>query len=240
MKEPVEIVSKRIIEKAVDRYKKIAVACSFGKDSMVVVKLARDVDPNIKIFSIMTVYKPPETFRLLKSANKKMNLDVTVYMVADEIPKILDGIDVKLLQAREFSLKKSAIQLKTGKPFHLTNPDECCRLLKVEPTKIAVKNLDAWISGLRKSEGRTRVNFREFERRGGLVKVNPILEWTEVDVWRFTAVNRLPVNSLYGKGYRSLGCIICSNIGGRFERSGRWKGTKKVGGECGIHTKCLK
>lgn len=240
MNEPVEIISKRIIEKAVDKYKKMAIGCSFGKDSMVVVKLARDVDPNIKIFSVMTRFKPIETFKFLISANKKMGLDATVYMVANEKPKILDGIDVRLLPTEKFIIEKNKIESQTGKPLYLTDPDECCRFLKVEPTKIAVKDLDAWISGLRKSEGRTRVNFRQFEKKGGLVKINPILEWSEADIWRFTAVNRLPVNPLYGKGYRSLGCITCSNIGGRYERSGRWKGTKKVGGECGIHTQCLK
>jgi len=91
--------AKKLIEDAIRSYPRIAVACSFGKDSMVTIHLAREVDPNIKIFSIMTQYKPKETFDYLKKMNKKMNLGTTVYMVADSIPEALrDGsLEVILL-----------------------------------------------------------------------------------------------------------------------------------------------
>ncbi|KKK59344.1 hypothetical protein LCGC14_3035340, partial [marine sediment metagenome] len=74
--------AKNLIEDAVRNHQRIAVACSFGKDSMVTIHLAREVDPNIKIFSIMTPYKPGETLDYLKKMNKRMNLGATVYIVA--------------------------------------------------------------------------------------------------------------------------------------------------------------
>jgi len=80
-----------------------------------------------------------------------------------------------------------------------------------------------------------------YERDAGLVKLNPILIWHEREVWQYLALYRVPVNPLYAQGYRSLGCAPCSKIAnGPNERAGRWIGTSKCGGECGIHTRPLK
>ncbi len=234
--------AKNLIEDAVRNYPRIAVACSFGKDSMVTVHLAREVDPHIKIFSIMTRYKPGETLDYLKKMNKKMNLGTTVYMVADSVPEALqDGsLEVILLPTEEFNLKASQVKSQAGKELYEVDPDECCRLLKVEPTKVAVSDLDAWITGLRSTEGRTRIDYREVEEKGGLIKINPILTFTEAEIWKYMATRGIEAHPWYGRGYRSLGCAPCSNPRGEFERDGRWQGTSKCGGECGIHTQRLK
>lgn len=234
--------AKKLIEQAVRKYPRIAVACSFGKDSMVIVHLAREVDPNIRIFSIMTQYEMRETFDYLRLMNRKMNLGTAIYMVADSIPEGLqdNSLEVILLPAEEFYLKRSQSETETGSKIYETNPDECCRLLKVEPTKVAVRDLDAWITGLRNTEGITRVDFEEIEDKGGLIKVNPILTFTEAEVWRYIATRGIEPHPWYGIGYRSLGCAPCSHPGGESERDGRWKDTSKRGGECGIHTQRLK
>ncbi len=236
--------AKSLVKDAVSKYKRIAVACSFGKDSMVAVHLSRSVEPKIPIFSVMTVYKPQETLEYLVEMNREINLDATVYMVADEIPKIFknNNINTVLLQTQDFQRYSSEIKKRTGKDIYETEPDECCRLLKVEPTSEAVKDLDAWITGLRKTEGQIREDYQEVEAKGGLVKINPILQFTELDIWRYLAMNSIKVNPLYKKGYRSLGCEPCSIIVSdkEPERAGRWQGTSKCGGECGIHTRILK
>ncbi len=234
--------AKKLVEEAIRNYPRVAVACSFGKDSMVTVHLAREVDPDIKIFSVMTPYKPRETFDYLRLMNKKMNLRTTVYMVADSVPEALrdDSLEVRLLPAEEFHQKASQIKTQTGKEIYAINPDECCQLLKVEPTRVAVSNLDAWITGLRCTEGRTRVDYQEVEEKGGLIKVNPILTFTEVDIWKYRATRGIEPHPWYGNDYRSIGCAPCSNPGGELERDGRWKNTSKCGGECGIHTQRLK
>jgi phosphoadenosine phosphosulfate reductase len=102
--------------------------------------------------------------------------------------------------------------------------------------------VNCWVTGLRCTEGRTRTDFREIEQRDpGLVKLNPILLWHEREIWQYLAIHRVPVNPLYAKGYRSLGCSPCTRIAnGANERAGRWVGTSKCGGECGIHTRPLK
>jgi phosphoadenosine phosphosulfate reductase len=204
--------SKAVINECLNRYEKVAVACSFGKDSMVVLHLALQLKPDIPVFTIMTPYKPQETFEYKDKIIKEWNLNITEYRSDKDVP---DGL-------------------------WKTLPDECCRILKVEPTREAVKDLDAWITGLRATEGRTRTEYQEWELKGDLMKVNPILYWTEADTWRYMAVYKIPVHPWYAEGYRSIGCAPCSHPGGDGERDGRWKGTKKCGGECGIHTNKLK
>lgn len=231
-----------LIEDAVKNYPRLAIACSFGKDSMTTVHIAREVNPKIKVFSVMTQFKPRETFDYLKKMNKKMNLGVTVYLVANRLPDVLqdDSVEVRLLPPEEFNRKALGVETRTGQKIYEIDPDECCRLLKVEPTKVAVSRLDAWITGLRNTEGRTRIDYQEVEEKGGLIKINPILTFTEAEIWRYVATRGIEPHPWYGKGYRSIGCAPCSNPGGELERDGRWKDTSKCGGECGIHTQRLK
>ena len=239
-----------LIKRSIKQYPKIAVACSFGKDSMVVVHLARRVDPNIPIFSIMTLYKPQETFEHLVRMKREMDLALTVYMVADNIPKSLKdaNLEVRLLSSKEFHETAARVKKETGKEIYEVEPDECCRLLKVEPTKVAVRDLDAWICGLRETEGRTRADYQEVEVRGNLVKINPILKFTEKEVSQYLQDNGIPLHPWYttkfpdGRSYRSLGCATCTTpiYPYQSERDGRWKDTSKCGGECGIHTQTLK
>jgi phosphoadenosine phosphosulfate reductase len=120
---------------------------------------------------------------------------------------------------------------------------KCCGEAKVEKTKEALRKYDAWISGVRRTEGITRSDFQPNEEKNGLVKINPILDFTELDIWRYLAVNRIPVNPKYSEGYRSLGCSLCSapeEDEKETERAGRWKGTENACGECGIHTHALR
>ncbi|MEE8418528.1 MAG: phosphoadenosine phosphosulfate reductase family protein [Dehalococcoidales bacterium] len=234
--------AKEIVAEAIEKYPRIGVACSFGKDSMVTVDIAREVDPKIPIFAVMTQFKPPETFVYLKKMNEKMNLGIKVFMVADSVPEILrdDNIEVVLLPAAEFEDAATRIQAASGKAIYKTEPDECCRMLKVDPTKVAVADLDAWITGLRNTEGRTRVDYQEVEDKGGLMKINPILTFTETDIWKYMATRNIEAHPWYKMDYRSLGCAPCSQPGGELERDGRWQDTSKCGGECGIHTQNLR
>jgi len=193
----------------------LVIANSLGKDSVVVWHLAKQVNQKIRGFIVTTIYKP-------KATKEFMQREVTKY------PEL-----------QVFESKNPV----TG--LYRTDPDRCCQLLKVEPTHRAIEemNVTCWVTGLRCTEGRTRVAFEEIEERDvGLIKLNPILLWTEREVWQYIALNKIDVNPLYGEGYRSLGCAPCSNIAtsGEGERDGRWQDTSKCGGECGIHTKPLK
>lgn len=127
--------------------------------------------------------------------------------------------------------------------FSQREGEKCCGKPKVEKTREALAGYDAWISGVRRTEGITRANFEPVEEKNGLTKINPILDFTELDIWRYIALNQLPINPMYQEGYRSLGCKLCSfpeENELETERAGRWKGTADACGECGIHTQPLR
>jgi phosphoadenosine phosphosulfate reductase len=201
----------RIISYTLTNYEKVALACSFGKDSMTVLHLTRQIDSDIKTFCITTPFKPPQIDAFRKRMVKEWDLNLEVLLQSDDIG------------AGNNELWK-------------TDPDKCCNYFKVGPTRQAVSTLNAWICGLRWDEGPSRTNYRYFETRNGLTKVNPILDFTEDDIWLYHTINSIPSNPLYEEGYRSLGCLPCSAPFGDSERAGRWAGTSKQGGECGIHT----
>ncbi len=209
--------SLRLISDALDRYKDIACFSSFGKDSVVTMDLCRRVNPNMQIICILTPYKFLLTRQYKDYLTRKWGLNIKTY-------------------------DRSLITHSNGKKnLYEVSPEECCNYYKVEPTKQAIKEfqLEAWISGLRGTEGHTRKFLDEIEVRDGLVKINPILKWTEADVWLYHSANNIAPNPLYMQGYRSLGCEPCSKPYTTEERSGRWVGTSKAAGECGIHTQSL-
>ena len=141
-------------------------------------------------------------------------------------------------------MRQPAHDVEIPERLYETDPDSCCDLLKVEPVKRAVEEMHVkcWVTGLRCTEGRTRTDYKEVEERDeGLIKLNPILIWKEREVWQYLALYQVLVNPLYAEGYRSLGCAPCTKITNEDnERAGRWIGTSKCGGECGIHTRPLK
>jgi phosphoadenosine phosphosulfate reductase len=194
---------------------RLVVANSLGKDSVAVWHLAKRVAPNIRGFIVTTRFKPAETVEFMKQEIARYP-ELQVFRSDAPIPDEL----------------------------YRTDPDRCCEILKVEPTRRAIEemNVAGWVTGLRCTEGRTRTDFREVEERDkDLIKLNPILLWHEREVWQYLALHHVPVNPLYAEGYRSLGCEPCTRIAtGQDERAGRWIGTSKCGGECGIHTRPLK
>lgn len=207
--------SLTLIERAYNEFgASLVVANSLGKDSCVIWHLAKRVNPKIRGFIVTTRYKPAETKKFM----------------AEEV-------------ARYPELQVFSNDVEIPDELYATDPDKCCEILKVQPVRQAVKEMGVkcWVTGLRCTEGRTRTDYKEIQELDkGLLKLNPILIWYEREVWQYLALNNVHTNPLYGKGYRSLGCAPCTKIAqGADERAGRWIGTSKCGGECGIHTKPL-
>ncbi|GAA4242127.1 phosphoadenylyl-sulfate reductase [Actinomadura meridiana] len=117
------------------------------------------------------------------------------------------------------------------------NPDLCCHLRKVEPLGRALEGYMAWFSGIRRDETASRRDRRvvEWDRKRGMVKVNPILDWTQEEMDNYIEDNGVLVNPLHYDGYPSIGCAPCTRpvAPGEDPRSGRWAGLGKT--ECGIH-----
>ena len=203
--------AKKLIKEYLEKYpEKSVVSCSFGKDSMTLFHLAKQIKKDIPVVSVMTPFKFAATFRYKDKMTRKYKMNLTT------------GIKNE----------------KTDMPdWWKTNPTDCCNYYKVETLREGLEKYDCWFSGLRKDErqGKGKL-YVENPDRYGKIKVNPIWDFTELDIWRYLALHRIPVNSLYGKGYRSLGCMPCSSKekkGNEAEREGRWRGQEKKG--CGIH-----
>lgn len=208
--------SLALIEEAYKKYGDgLVVANSLGKDSVCVWDLAKKVSPKIRGFIVTTRFKPKETIKFME----------------EEV-------------ARYPELRVFRNDEEVADKLYETAPDKCCDILKVIPTRWAVEEMEVgcWVTGLRCTEGRTRTDFEEVEERDkGLVKLNPILIWKEREIWQYLALNEVKINPLYSQGYRSLGCEPCTKITtDDDERAGRWIGTSKCGGECGIHTRPLR
>jgi phosphoadenosine phosphosulfate reductase len=123
------------------------------------------------------------------------------------------------------------------------DPDLCCTVRKVVPLQDKLRDLDCWITGLRRKQSDSRadigiIELYTLDQKTGsdIVKLNPMAEWSRDDIWQYIKQHKIPYNPLHDQGYRSIGCMTCTRKtgDGEGERAGRWTGFNKV--ECGIHT----
>jgi phosphoadenosine phosphosulfate reductase len=121
--------------------------------------------------------------------------------------------------------------------LYATKPDQCCFDRKLVPLRRAVVGYEAWISAIRRDQTthRSSAGVVEWDKKFGLVKVNPLAAWTKKDVWKFITDFEIPYNPLHDRGYPSIGCWPCTRVvaEGDDDRAGRWAGTQKK--ECGLH-----
>ena len=215
-------LSRLVIKYAVEKYPRVFAACSFGKDSRVIVDLVKQAKPDLQFIGIDTGYEFPETMTF-----------------AD---KLVKETGMNFFWARASEEAKKKIDQEYGDSFIKNDQYKCCEM-KIPAIESHMKNYDAWITGLRRDETETRKNIKLVEV-GKIVKVNPIAFWTKDDVWQYIKENKLSYHPLYDAGYASLGCKPCTTEGkvrsgggrqGQFERAGRFSGTNHAGQECGLH-----
>ncbi len=213
----------KFIEDQAKKYDKIATVNSFGKDSIVMQHLVMKVIPDVLTLWIKPPFLPQSTIEYAEWFIDKYNINVKV-LTSDHDEAWIESVVIK-------------------PEMWLKNPELCCQVFKVKPAIEGVKdfNLDAWISGMRKTESEKRGMYTYEWPQGSFMKLHPILDFTEADIWRYIACYELKPHPWYAKGYRSLGCEPCSfpNTGDT-ERGGRWKNTLMEGGDCGIHCTPMK
>jgi phosphoadenosine phosphosulfate reductase len=184
----------------------LVLAASF--QDCVLIDLAVQVAPEIEVVFLDTQYHFAETLWYVDEVRRRYDLNVRV--MEPEVP-----------------------------PDNLwqSDPDACCAIRKVEPLARALEGKAAWMTGLRRVEASTRVNapIVSYDVGRGLVKVNPIATWTDLDVQGYVRDHGLPVHPLANRGFASIGCWPCTRpVGdGDDARAGRWAGTDKI--ECGLH-----
>ena len=197
---------------------RFAMTSSFGPESGVLLHLLSRVDASVPVLFLETGYHFPETLEYTKKLASLFGLTNIVYLRAD---------------AEE---KAAFVAKHDGVPYE-KDPDGCCRINKVEPLERALKNYDAWMSGIRRQQTDFRKSIRIVEEyEGELYKISPLANFNSRDTWWYLKEHQIPQHPLFEKGYMSVGCWPCTRPiqAGDDERSGRWAGKDKK--ECGIHT----
>ncbi len=194
----------------------VAISSAFGAEGMVLIDMASRVRKDFRVFTIDTEFLFPETYSLIDRIEQKYEIKIE----------------------RVFSLHSPEEQERVhGAALWARDPDQCCNLRKVEPLRRKLSELRAWITSIRRDQTSFRKDVRkvEWDMKFGLVKVNPIADWTSKQVWRYLHEHGVPYNSLHDQNYPSIGCTHCTRAvrPGEDPRAGRWPGTAKT--ECGLH-----
>ncbi len=194
----------------------IEMASGFGPEGMALIDIAARLNPSLRVFTIDTGFLFPETYQLIGEVESRY------------------GVEVERVQPRLTPSDQAEVY---GEALWSTNPDQCCSLRKVEPLKEKLSSLRAWITAIRRDQTKERANARkvEWDQKFQLVKINPIADWTNDDVWDYIRENNVPYNPLHDANYTSIGCTHCTRAvrPGEDPRAGRWAGFQKT--ECGLH-----
>ncbi len=203
---------------------RLALAASFGApEGMVLVDMLHRIEPRSRVFVLDTGRLPQATHDLIDRVRDRYGKRIEVVM-----PRSADV--ERLVRERGMNLFYESVD----------NRQLCCRIRKVEPLRRYLSELDAWVTGLRRDQTDNRSDARKVEidaANGGIVKVNPIADWSREDVMAYVREHDVPLNRLHREGYPSVGCDPCSRAiaPGDDPRSGRWWWEQDGNRECGIH-----
>lgn len=208
--------ARQVLAWAVETFgERLLVASSLGPQTTIVLDLLHRMGRSVRTVFLDTDLHFPETYALKRTLETRYGIEIEAARPALDVAE----------QAARF-----------GPALWETQPDRCCALRKVEPLRELLGGAEAWITGLRRSQGRARSQTQtvEWDEQYGLVKINPLAGWSRAQVERYTRVHELPRNGLREQGYTSVGCWPCTRPAtDDDERSGRWAGFAKT--ECGLH-----
>lgn len=202
---------------------KVSLACSFSVEDVVIVDMAHGAGIPLAIFALDTGRLHEETYEVADAIVERYGVALDWYFPRHE------AVESLLREKGPLSFRES-----------LENRHECCHIRKVEPLSRALKGLAGWVTGLRREQSVTRTNLAPIEHdetNGGILKINPLLEWSEAEVWGYAEARRIPVNRLHRQGYPSIGCAPCTRpvAPGEHPRAGRWWWENPEHKECGLH-----
>jgi phosphoadenosine phosphosulfate reductase len=216
--------AEAVLAWALDTFgKRCAIVTSFQVEGMVLLDLARRLDPGVRVITIDTGRLPEASYELIDTVRARLDLEVEVIAP--------DGPSVEALVTRH-----GANLFRRDRSLRLL----CCQVRKVEPLKRALAGLDAWVTGLRRDGGPARAGTGKVEvdlAHGSIVKLNPLADWARERALAYARANHLPLHPLYEQGYTSIGCAPCTRAPrpGEAERAGRWWWEMGEDRECGLH-----
>lgn len=206
-----------IIRWAVTRYfPRLTMATAFGPEGCVILHFLAEIEPRMHVFNLDTGYQFKETLELRDRIARRYGIEVELKRPAQSVAEY---------------------EAQHGGPLYKKNPDQCCQDRKISVLEAATVGMVAWMTGIRRDQSpdRAKAPIVGWDKKFGLVKINPLANWTKQQVWKLITDHDIPYNPLHDQGYTSIGCWPCTRsvMFGEDERAGRWSGTAKT--ECGLH-----
>ena len=217
--------SIELLDWAIEKFHpRLALSCSFGDpEGMVLLDMMHRIEARSRVFVLDTGRMHQETYDLIDRVRDRYDKEVEV---------VLPDSDAVQQMVREQGMNLFYESLQKRKL--------CCHLRKVEPSARFLAELDAYVTGLRREQSLTRSDTRKVEvdrANGGILKVNPLVDWSYDAVWHYVRSHNVPVNRLHSQGYPSVGCAPCTRAvkAGEDPRAGRWWWENPETKECGLH-----
>ena len=217
--------SIEILDWAIEKFHpRLAFSCSFGDpEGMVLLDMMHRIEPRSRVFVLDTGRMHQETYDLIDRVRDRYDKEVEAVLPDS-------GAVQEMVREHGMNLFYESLQKR----------QLCCRLRKVEPSARFLAELDAYVTGLRREQSLTRSDTSKVEvdrANGGILKVNPLVDWSYDDVWQYFRSHDVPVNRLHNQGYPSVGCAPCTRAVKADEdpRAGRWWWEKPETKECGLH-----
>ena len=200
---------------------KIALSSSLSLEDQMITDIMVRIAPDAHIFTLDTGRLFPEAYQLIDRTNRKYNIRIKAFFP--------DFRKVEEMTTEGINLFYDSVEKRK----------KCCHIRKIEPLQRAFSGLDAWICGLRREQSVTRKEIQpvEWDELNGLLKINPLIHYTEVQVWKYIRKEKVPYNPLHDKNYPSIGCEPCTRPveEGEDVRAGRWWWESPEHKECGLH-----
>jgi|TARA_B100001971_G_C18198914_1_gene543282 phosphoadenosine phosphosulfate reductase len=203
---------------------KVVLSTSLGLEDQALIEMVSSIDKKAPIFTLDTGRLFPETYDLLDRTSKKYGININIYFPnTNEVEDMVNNKGINLFYES------------------IDNRKLCCDLRKLAPLARAMRGYDAWITGLRKDQSVTRTDMKlvEWDENNNMLKINPLINWSEQDLMNYIEVKNIPYNALHKKGFASIGCQPCTRAidPGEDVRAGRWWWENPDTKECGLHSK---
>ncbi len=201
---------------------RLVLSTSLGLEDQVLTEMVLRQKRDVEVFTLDTGRLFPETYDLIARTNKYFGIRMKTYFPE---PVAVE----KMVAENGINLFYDSVE----------NRKKCCGIRKVAQLPRAFAGMEAWICGLRKDQSVSRFfnKMVEWDGNNGLVKINPLINWTEKEVWDYIKMHSIPYNLLHDSGFPSIGCEPCTRAiePGEDIRSGRWWWENEVHKECGLH-----
>ena len=215
--------AEEIVRWAADTFgSEVAFANSFGAEDVALSAIVAKVAPEIVVFTLDTGRLHDETYEVMERIRVRYGITIESYFPDREAVERLE-------REKGFYSFRESIEARK----------ECCGIRKVELLRRALAGKRAWMTGLRRDQAVTRTDMTavEWDEGNGMAKVNPLIEWSEEQVWEYIRANDVPYNQLHDRGFPSIGCAPCTRAikPGEDIRAGRWWWENPENKECGLH-----